>query len=124
MLLIPLAAVPNQIRSVVLNNQEFSLTIYQKSTGMFMDIASDLAPNPLVGVLCRNQCYCIMNAYFGFIGDFMWVDTWGANADPVYTGLGNSAARFQLVYLFPSDIPSSALFAGEESAEINPSPFS
>jgi len=121
MLLIPLATVPNQIRTVVLNNQQCSLSVYQKSTGMFMDIVSN---NKIIlsGVLCRNQCYLVMNSYLGFIGDFMWVDTLGGNADPVYTGIGGPTARFQLVYLFPADIPPNALFAGPQSAELNPPP--
>ena len=38
MLQIPLQAVPNQIITPTLNNQSCKFKIYQKTTGMFIDI--------------------------------------------------------------------------------------
>jgi len=119
MLIIPLAAVPNQSRLVVLNQQNYQLNIYQKSTGMFMDILipSNAQPIILSGVLCRNQCPLVMNAYLGFIGELIWVDIFALNEDPVYTGLGG---QFQLVYLFPYEIPIGTIFCWDEPYEFSP----
>jgi hypothetical protein len=113
--------VPNQSILTTLSNQQCQLNVYQKRTGLFMDIyANDFSEPILAGVYCVNQVFCIMDAYLGFVGDFMWVDTLGQNANPYYGG--GLGSRFQLVYLAPSDIPSTALFAGAESAEQVPAP--
>lgn len=119
MLIIPTTDVPSQTLFTTLNNQACQLNLYQKRTGFFADL---YAANTLLlgGALCRNQCFLVMDVYLGFVGDLMWVDTQGQNADPE-VGLG-VGTRFQLVYFFPSDIPPTALFAGPESAEQNPLP--
>jgi hypothetical protein len=116
---IPLRDVPNQSILTTLSNQQVQLNIYQKRTGLFMDLYSS---NALVlgGIYCVNQTFCVINVYLGFVGDFMWVDLQAQNANPE-AGLG-IGSRFQLVYLAPADIPSTALFAGPESAEQIPAP--
>lgn len=98
-LTVPVQAVPNQTLSVQLANQACQLNIYQKTFGLFMDVYVN---NVLVlaGALCENKNKIIRNLYFGFVGDFIWVDTQGTN-DPYYTGLG---ARYLLVYLETSDL--------------------
>ena len=89
--------------SVVLNNQQCSIAIYQKSTGLFMD----LTVNNVVlftAVKCLNNTLIVRYAYLGFIGDLAFTDTQG-KCDPFYTGLGS---RFPLIYLAPSDIASQS----------------
>jgi hypothetical protein len=118
-LIVPTTDTANQSLLLTLNNQSCQINAYQKQTGFFLDLYVD---NVLIlgGVLCRNQCFLIMNIYLGFVGDLMWVDTQNQNADPVVGG--GIGTRFQLVYLLPADIPVTALFAGQESAEQNPVP--
>ena len=119
MLIVPLAQVPNQSRLVSLNSQNCQFNVYQKSTGLFMDILLEtngvMAPI-LSGVLCRNQCPMVMTSYLGFVGELMWVDCYVTNADPVYTGFGQ---QFQLVYLAPSEIPLGAIFCWDEPYEFS-----
>jgi hypothetical protein len=116
---VPLQDIPNQSVLTTLSNQSVQINAYQKRTGFFMDIYSD---NVLVlaGIYCVNQSFCVMDVYLGFIGDFMWVDTFAQNVNPYYGG--GLGTRFQLVYLAPADIPPTALFAGAESQEQVPSP--
>jgi hypothetical protein len=116
---VPLQDIPDQSILITLNNQSCQINVYQKRTGMFMDLYSN---NVLIlgGIYCVNQTFAVMNVYLGFIGDFMWVDTLNLNANPIYgSGVGS---RFQLVYLLPSDILPTALFAGAEANEQNPAP--
>lgn len=93
---IPLNAVPSQTLSVTLAGQAFTLNVYQKSTGLFMDVYINDA---LIagGVLGLNGVRIVRDAYLGVIGDFAFVDTQGSD-DPTYTGLGS---RWLLVYVNP-----------------------
>ena len=59
----------------------------------------------VASVLCENINRIVRDLYFGFSGDFAFLDTQGTN-DPIYTGLGGTGARFQLFYLFPADLPA------------------
>ena len=58
------------------------------------------------GVLARNATFMVMTAYLGFVGELFFLDTQGSN-DPVYTGLGS---RYLLLYVFPSEIPTGAVY--------------
>ena len=102
MQIVPLQAVPNQAVLTSLNGQTVQLNVYQKRTGLFMDI---FVSNSVVltGVLCRNTTLMVMDAYLGFVGDLTWLDNQGNN-NPDFTGLDG---RYSLVYLLPSDIPST-----------------
>lgn len=92
-------ATPSQTLNTVVNSQNTTLNIYQKTYGLFMDVYLN---NGLViaGVICEDGVLIVRNTYLGYSGDFAFVDTQGTS-DPVYTGLG---ARFQLFYLYPSDL--------------------
>jgi hypothetical protein len=102
--IVPVRAIPNQILTVQLSNQPTQLAIYQKSTGLFMDVYVN---DSLIigGVLCLNGKAIVRTAYLGFIGDFAFFDTqpssFSGPADPVYTGLG---ARWPLYYFLPSEL--------------------
>ena len=105
MQLIPIKPVANQTFIVSLDGQTCQINIYQKSTGIFVDVYVD---NDLViaGVLARNLCRIVIGKYLGLSGDLVFIDNQGGS-DPYYTGLGD---RFVLAYLSASEIPSDALY--------------
>ena len=55
----------------------------------------------ITGGICWNLNLIVRDTYLGVVGDFVWFDTTGNGADPVYTGIG---ARFILLYLTPTDL--------------------
>lgn len=98
MMLIPLQPVPSQTLTVSLASQSCQIAVYQKTTGLYLDLS--LAQRPIIScVLCRNRVLLVRQAYLGFAGDLAFVDTQGS-ADPVYSGLGT---RFLLAYLLPGE---------------------
>lgn len=96
---IPLTAVPAQSFAVVLNGQNCGINVYQKSTGMLLDLLVNGVP-VITCVLCRDRVKLIRQAYLGFVGDLSFVDTEEAD-DPQYQGLGN---RWLLMYLEETDL--------------------
>ena len=104
MLVVPTQAVPNQTLTVILAGQQVQVTLLQKSTGLYMDLQSN--GEEVVGlVVCQNLNRIVRDLYFGFIGDFVFLDNTGAGADPDFTGLGS---RFSLIYLEAADLPPGA----------------
>lgn len=101
---IPVRAVPNQTFNVQLNGQPVRLAIYQKSTGLFMDVYVNDALI-IAGVICLNGTAIVRTAYLGFIGDLAFFDNQpsplNGPSDPDYTGLG---ARFPLYYFLPDEL--------------------
>jgi hypothetical protein len=99
MLIVPLQPIASQTIQTTLSGQNVQLNVYQKSTGLFIDVYSN---NDLVigGVVCNNQNLIVRDTYFGFAGDFAFVDNLGST-DPYYTGLGS---QYSLTYLEPSDL--------------------
>lgn len=91
---IPLAALPSQTVAITLGNQPCRIQVYQKSTGLYFDLYVNDTPI-VVGVLCLNATFMIIDRYFGFTGDFVWADTQG-ESDPDYTGLPD---RFALLWV-------------------------
>lgn len=90
---IPITPVAAQSFTIQLNSQNCAISLYQKSTGLFFDLAID--GNPIVTtMICLNLVGLIRESYLGFNGQLAFVDTQG-NSDPDYTGLGS---RYQLVY--------------------------
>ena len=90
---ITLAPVPAQAVSVSLGGQTCQINVYQKRTGLYLDLGVNNVPI-IYGVLCLNANLIVRDAYLGFVGDLIFYDTQGSN-DPDYTGLGG---RFQLLY--------------------------
>lgn len=101
---IPLQATPSQRVAVTLNKQACTILVYQKSSGMFLDLEVDGKPL-LTGVICQNRNRLVRARYLGFLGDLAFVDTQGTT-DPVYTGLG-VGGRYALVYYEPIDLPAT-----------------
>lgn len=100
MQIIPLRPVPNQAVTVQLEGQNCQINVYQKPYGLFMDLLVSNVPI-VQGVICQNLNAIVRDAYFGFSGDFAWIDNQGSE-DPVYTGLGSEGSRFSLAYLPPT----------------------
>lgn len=96
---IPLQAVPSQRLSVVLAAQNCQIAVYQKSTGMYLDLAiNDMS---IVSTrLCRDRVRLVRQEYLGFVGDLVLMDTQGRE-DPRYEGLG---VRWRLRYLEAADL--------------------
>lgn len=101
MMIVPLAAVPNQTLTITLSSQITQINLYQKAPGLFMDV---LVNNALIigGVLCQNLNRIIRSLYLGYDGDFFFIDQQGTD-DPVYTGLG---ARWVLAYVDSTELPA------------------
>lgn len=105
MLVVPTAPLPNQVLQVVLGGQACTIRIYQKSTGLYLDL---LVNDALViaGVLCLVGNRLVRSTYLGFIGDLAFFDT-QPGASPLaegfepsevhYSGLGGG--RYFLAYL-------------------------
>lgn len=98
-IIVPLQAVPSQVLGIQLASQNFQVSVYQKSTGLFFDLALDTA-DVVVGVLAHDRVRLVRSAYLGVVGDFTFYDTQGSS-DPDYTGLGD---RFQLLYVEASEL--------------------
>jgi hypothetical protein len=99
MKLIPIQDTFNQTFASNIGGQQCQLSIYQKTTGLYLDISIN---NSLLigGILCRNFNRLIRDPYWGFAGDLMFWDIQGTS-DPYSPGLGT---RFRLYYVEPSDL--------------------
>lgn len=96
---IPLQPLASQFLNVTLDGQACRIAVYQKSTGLFLDLTVANVVR-MTCVVCRDRVRLVRQAYLGFVGDLAFIDTQGAQ-DPDYTGLGS---RYQLAYLAPDDL--------------------
>jgi hypothetical protein len=99
MLIVPLASVPSQSLTCLLGGQNCQINVYQKSTGLYLDLAVNDAPI-VSTIIAVDRTLLVRESYLGFIGDIAFFDTQGY-ADPQYTGLG---ARWLLAYLTAADL--------------------
>ncbi len=99
MQIIPLQPVPSQLVTVNLNDQNCQIKVFQKSTGLFLDLSINDVPI-ISGVIGQYRNRIVRDGYLGFLGDLCFNDTQGTS-DPDYTGLGD---RFQLIYLEPGEV--------------------
>lgn len=100
MLQVPLIAVASQTLGIVLDGQNCQLSVYQKNTGVYVDVLLDGVAIKTT-VLCLNGMRLLEDSqYLGFVGDFVFVDTQGGN-DPQYKQFGT---RYQLLYLEAADL--------------------
>lgn len=89
---LPISSVPSQSFSITLNGQYCRISVYQKSTGVFLDLT--VGTNAIcTSAICLDRVGIIRLA--GFNGQLRFVDTQGAT-DPVYTGFNT---RYKLTYL-------------------------
>jgi len=103
---IPLRPLPNQTLQAQVNGQPCTIDVVQMAYGLFMTLFVSNTPI-IYNVICLNRNRIVRSAYLGFTGDFCFYDTQG-DTDPVYTGLGDADARYQLVYLDPTELPAEA----------------
>jgi hypothetical protein len=97
---IALQAVPSQTLGVVLAGQACGLSVYQKTTGLYLDLT--LNQQPVVsGALCLSGARLVRDGYLGLVGDLAFFDAFGRGEDPVYGGLGT---QFFLAYLAASEL--------------------
>lgn len=96
MKIIPLTPGQNQTLKAILSDQLCKITLYENSTGLYMDLSVN-ANVIRTSLLCLDRVQMITDDYLNFIGRLMFVDTEGAS-DPVSSGLG---MRYQLQYLEP-----------------------
>jgi hypothetical protein len=96
---LPIIAAPNQTFRATLGGQYCTINLRTLGGNLFADVLVNSAPI-ILNRLCLNQTRIVREAYLGFMGDFVFVDTQGSD-DPVYTGLGT---RFLLIYLAASDL--------------------
>lgn len=104
MQIVPVRATPNQILTCQLSDQPTRLSIYQKATGLYVDV---FVNDSLImaGVLCLQGIAIVRTAYLGFVGDFAFFDNQpdplAGPQDPDYTGIGD---RWPLYYFLPSEL--------------------
>lgn len=99
MKIIPITADQSQTFGIQLDNQNCQISIYQKSTGLYLDLY--LNNQPIINArLCRDRVKLIGLKYLGFSGDLVFLDTQGLD-DPDYTGLNT---RFILAYFADGEI--------------------
>lgn len=98
MLIITTSAIESQSFNVVLAQQSCTINLYQKSTGLFLDLLVG-KKKIATGVLCRDRVKMIKGKHKGFVGDLTFVDKEGAT-DPEYTKLGS---RYFLAYIETTD---------------------
>lgn len=96
---IPLQAVPSQTLDTQLANQNCTINVYQKTSGLFLDLYINNV-TVRTATICRDRVKLIRDEYLGFAGDLAFVDTQGLD-DPDYTGLGG---RFVLMYWEAEDL--------------------
>ncbi len=94
MRIIPLAATPSQTLNVLLDGQYCKLNVYQKSTGLYLDLSNG-GVSILTGVICRDRVTLVSGDHLGFAGNLVFADTQGTS-DPEYTGIGS---RYILAYM-------------------------
>lgn len=98
MQLIPLQSSPSQQLQVVLGGQNCQISVYTKTTGLYVDLNVN-GTDITVGTIARDGV-TLIPTYSGFIGNLMIFDTQG-NSDPTYDGLGS---RYQFAYLTVADL--------------------
>lgn len=96
---LPISATPSQKLNSVLGGQNCQLKVYQKTTGLYVDVYVNDVPI-VQGAIARDRVRIVRHAYLGFVGDLAFVDTQGTS-DPQSTGLGS---RYSLIYLEASDL--------------------
>lgn len=95
MMVVPLKAVSNQTLAVSLARQPAQIALRQNGSNIYFSLSVNNSPIVRTRIVRDRQRLLLDMAYKGFIGDFIVVDTQGAD-DPVYDGLGT---RFVMYYL-------------------------
>lgn len=102
MLQVPLQAVESQQVTVTLGGQDCQISVYQKTQGLFVDLAVN-GTDISTGILALNGMSVCPFSYANFAGYLIFCDTQGSD-DPSYETLGT---RFLLIYLTEADFVDS-----------------
>jgi len=101
MRIIPLQPIPSQVVRCILNGQACKIAVYQKSTGVFIDLY--VADRLIVaGAFALTGNKLVRSEYLGFVGDIGFIDVRPDDPSEVeagevyYTGIGS---RFLLAYI-------------------------
>jgi hypothetical protein len=92
--MIPLSPHPNQVFDVALNGQYCTITLLQRTSGLFFGLSLN-GKKITDSVHCQHNQPVIFPDYRGFIGTIRFIDKQGTN-DPVWDGLGT---RYELRYV-------------------------
>lgn len=91
---LPVQPIPAQTFQATLGTQDCTITLTQRSTGLFIDL--EVSGNPILsGIYCNDRVSLVRRAYLGFVGWLYFVDTTNQGVDPSYDGLGT---RYILIY--------------------------
>lgn len=101
MLTVPLAAIPTQTLSIVLDNQAFAMTVRTVAGSLYFSLSLGGVAVVTNKVAIDRTRLLLSSSYQGVVGDFAFVDTQVPYADPVYSGLGT---RYFLIYLQAGDL--------------------
>lgn len=91
---IPVSTTASQTLNVIISGVIFRLDIYQRSTGLYMNVWVS-GTQVVAGAICQNLNPVMHADYLDLGGDFVWVDTQGYD-DPTYDELGS---RYVLTFL-------------------------
>jgi hypothetical protein len=105
---IPIAPVPVQTFATTLGSQACQINLYQKRSGLYIDLYVNNAPI-LIGQVCEDRALIVRDEYLGFVGDLAFFDATLAGDDPYYTGFGSQFAFF---YLEAGDVVYDQPFSG------------
>jgi hypothetical protein len=94
---IPLLTVATQLLTVLLNEQNCNINVYQGVGGLFIDVGVN-GKLIIGGVIAHDRCKIVRDPYLGFIGDLAFWDSQGTQ-DPDWTGLNQ---RYYLGYFYPT----------------------
>lgn len=98
MLVVPTQPLPNQVLQVVLGGQACTIHLYQKSTGLYLDLAVNDVPI-VSGVLCLVGVRVVRSGYLGFAGDLAFFDTRSGDSATDQVASDGLGGRFFLAYL-------------------------
>ena len=74
MQIIPLADTYSQTLSTTLAGQSCRINVYQRAAGLFLDLY--VADKLIIGgVICQNGNLIVRDAYLGFVGDLMFIES-------------------------------------------------
>jgi hypothetical protein len=109
---VPLSPIAAQSLSIVLDNQPCVISVYQRRTGLYIDVFvvnGPVAQPVCTCVLCQNLSPLVLQQAYGFIGTLTFFDTQGDTA-PTYQGLGSVSApgRYQLLFVAASEMAAAA----------------
>lgn len=98
MLVIPLAATPSQAVNVTLAGQNCRVAVYQKSTGVYVDLSVE-GDAIVTGVIAQVGNRLVRRSYSGFVGDLAFFDLQPSAGGGGAVTADDLGGRFFLAYL-------------------------